>query len=162
MWDSGRENHPAGCEVSREALQQESSPRIVVGKKPLTEKASCEAGQMTAPDQCHCVNLSLQRGSHPQRTFAKAPSEFRNVLGWPILSLRQAGTGLFRPRVAVFENDSGLIYFMSTFVHFCRNDSLTPACNRRRCPSEFPASARACLRCGEQIHSDVVHISLDL
>ena len=36
MRDSGRDHHPAGCEVSREALQQESSPRIVVGRKPLT------------------------------------------------------------------------------------------------------------------------------
>src|ERR1700755_2622727 len=47
MWDSGRDYHPAGREVSREALQHKSSPRIVVGKKPLTGESSCEAGHMT-------------------------------------------------------------------------------------------------------------------
>src|SRR5271170_3846902 len=57
MWDSGRDHHPAGCEVSREALQQESSPRIAVGRKPLTEESSCEAGYISATSAFHAQSL---------------------------------------------------------------------------------------------------------
>jgi hypothetical protein len=59
MWDSGRDCHPAGCEVSREALQQESSPRIAVGRKPLTEESSCEAEHMAAPTDPANVKKAL-------------------------------------------------------------------------------------------------------
>lgn len=58
MRDSGRDHHPAGCEVSREALQQESSPRIATCRKPLTEESSCEAGYKTAAVFCVASLLS--------------------------------------------------------------------------------------------------------
>jgi hypothetical protein len=61
MWDSGRDHHPAGCEVSREALQQESSPRIVVGRKTLTEESSCEAEHMAAPTTAASVKKTLAK-----------------------------------------------------------------------------------------------------
>jgi hypothetical protein len=43
MRDSGRDRDPAGCEV-----RKESSPRIAIGRKLLTEEPSCEAEDMTA------------------------------------------------------------------------------------------------------------------
>lgn len=58
MRDSGRDHHPAGCEVSREALQQESSPRIATCRKPLTEESSCKAGYKTAAVFCVASLLS--------------------------------------------------------------------------------------------------------
>ena len=84
MWDGGRDHHPAGCEVSREALQQESSPRIVVGRKPLTEESSCEAGHIT------CTRPQAERQIPPHD-----PKRASNGLGYQPLS--RSHTGWFRP-----------------------------------------------------------------
>src|SRR5262249_36597555 len=58
MRDSGRDHHPAGCEVSRETLQQKSSPRIVVGRKALTEESS-SCGTHGCSDHCCKVKILL-------------------------------------------------------------------------------------------------------
>ena len=51
MRDSGRDRDPAGCEVSRGCP---AGKRAHLGspsaEKPLTEKPSCEAEDMTAPE----------------------------------------------------------------------------------------------------------------
>jgi hypothetical protein len=60
----------AHVRLARKPLQQESSPRIAVGRKPLKEESSCEAGHVTAPDQC-CRNVrKFLPGRRPHVTIS--------------------------------------------------------------------------------------------
>src|ERR1700755_3206392 len=94
MWDSGRDYHPAGREVSREALQHKSSPRIVVGKKPLTGESSCQAGHMTCtrPQAERQILLATRASSThdpPTRpTLTKATIAHRFIEITPVTQLK--------------------------------------------------------------------------
>src|SRR5262245_63285967 len=69
MRDSGWDQLPPDVRFAGEApAENESPPWIAIYlNHPLTEKPSCEAGHMTAPDQC-CINvrklLSIRRRPH--------------------------------------------------------------------------------------------------
>jgi hypothetical protein len=67
MRDSGRDQLPPDVRFAGEALQEMRAPPwiAIYLNQPLTEKPSCEAGHMTAPDQC-CINvkkISCQSGA---------------------------------------------------------------------------------------------------
>ena len=69
MRDSGWDQLPPDVRFAGEALQKMRAPPwiAIYLNQPLTEKPSCEAGHMTAPDQC-CINvrklLSIRRRPH--------------------------------------------------------------------------------------------------
>src|SRR5204862_824448 len=74
--------------------------------QPLTEKPSCEAGHMTAPDQC-CINakklLPIGRASThgPQRSFRGQ----RKLLPWTrsgALTSREGRKGTMTKEIAAF------------------------------------------------------------
>src|SRR5262245_10132605 len=77
MRDSGWDQLPPDVRFAGEALQKMRAPPwiAIYLNQPLTEKPSCEAGHMTAPDQC-CKNvrkfLPRRRRPHMPRRRARA------------------------------------------------------------------------------------------
>jgi hypothetical protein len=67
---------------------KESSPRIAIGRKLLTEEPSCEAGDMTAPTIGNAGKLTLdQRASSRHGGFGADSGPSRGAYG----------RGVFRP-----------------------------------------------------------------